>query len=338
MKVTIKDIAREAGVSVSMVSYVLNKSGRPTMERHKRILEIARKYNYVPDANARGLVTGVTNNIGLVVPQKSEEIFTQPFMVRCLREFSRNLAECHGWLSLCLGSDLSASSMRKYLANARVDGIVFMYAEDAGDIAELVEARRIPSIFFDRATGKGNASSIAVDDQAGLGMAIDHLRGLGHDRILFLSGRESAQRSAGDQRQAAYLAGIRRHGLAYDTVLYGGYTRQGGYAALKEYLDSGGSLPSAILAANDRMAWGVLRLLEERDIRVPGDISVVGFDDADEEHNEEVGLTTCRQPVAEMAQYCVRYINDCVESGDHRVAQEKMMPQFILRSSTAKMK
>lgn len=335
MKITIKDIALEAGVSVSMVSYVLNKSGRPTMDSHKRILELARKYNYVPNANARGLVTGVTNNIGLVVPQKSETIFAQPFMVKCLSEFGRHLSEYSGWLSLCIGSDLSTTSMRKYLANARLDGIVFMYAEDAGDLSELITAQRMPCIFFDRTSRGSDASSITTDDQAGIGMAMDHLTAFGHDKIMFISGMESSVAEGNDRRLAAYREKIAQRGMDYSTVLYGGYTKHGGYAALLGHIAQGGSLPGAIVCGNDRMAWGVLKLLQERGIRVPEDISVVGFDDADEEYNEDVGLTTARQPIAEMAQYCVQYIYDSVETGEIKHVDVKMMPELILRRSTS---
>ncbi len=335
MKVTLKDIAREAGVSVSMVSYVLNKSGRPTLERHKRILDIARKYNYVPDANARGLVTGVSNTIGLVVPQRAEAVFAQPFMVKCLSELGRCLTERHGWLSLCLGSDLTTATMRQYLANARLDGVIFLYADCVDDIADFIVARHTPYIFFDNIIGTSSASSIATDDRAGIGMAFDHLYDLGHRRILFLSGRESADDTSADQRLETYRDNIQQTALPYQQVLYGGYSRKGGYNALRDYLDKGGALPDAILAGNDKMAWGALRLLLERGVDVPGRVSVVGFDDADEETNEALGLTTVRQPIADMAAWCVQHLYACAESGELTRVDKRLMPELIVRGSTA---
>ena len=334
MKITLKDIAKEAGVSVSMVSYVLNKSGKPTLESHKRILEIARAHNYVPDANARGLVTGVTHNIGLIVPQKSE-IFAQPFMVKCLQEFSRTLSENAGWLSLCLGSDLSPATMRRYLANVRVDGIILLYAEDTADLAEMLSARRTPFIFFDRANNRGQGSCIAADDRAGMGMLFDHLHGLGHRDMLFLSGLEGPREGARDRRLAAWQEKTAQAGLPQPMVLYGGYTKHGGYLALRDHLDRGGPLPGAIAAGNDRMAWGALKLLAERDIRVPEDVSVTGFDDADEEFNEDIGLTTARQPIAEMARFCVQHLYERGADGNMEPVNIRLMPELIIRKTTA---
>jgi LacI family transcriptional regulator len=336
MKITLKDIAREAGVSVSMVSYVLNKNGRAVLESHKRILEIARKYNYVPDANARGLVTGISNNIGLVVPQSSEMIFAQPFMVKCLSEFGKNLTEYSGWLSLCLGDELNAVTLRKYLGNAKLDGIIFMYADDADELAELITARRTPCIFFDRVSACGSASSIRCDEYAGIKMVMNHLLDLGHESILFISGKESAEDSFLDRRLAAYSGLVKENGLPSSAVLYGNFTKQGSYTALKAYLENRGDKPDAIVAANDKMAWGALKLLAEKHINVPRDVSVVGFDDADEEYNGDIGLTTVRQPVAQMAKFCVDYIYECLNAGELQRVEVVMEPELIVRSTTAR--
>lgn len=336
MRITIKDIASEAGVSVSKVSYVLNKSGRVVLESHKRILDIARKYNYVPDANAKGLVTGVSNNVGLVIPQNPETIFKQPFLVKSLSELGKNLSAASGWLSMCLGSDLSVTSMRKYLGNAKLDGIIFMYTDNAEDIAALLTSRHTPCIFFDRTSRC--AASISCDDDIGIKMAFDHLRSLGHNKILFISGMNSASEQSNDNRMAAYLESVSLGKLQYRSVLYGKFTKQGGYAAVKEYLENGGCLPDAIIAGNDRMAWGAMELLAEKNIRVPSDVSIVGFDDADEEYNDDVGLTTIRQPIAQMLKYCVDYIYECLETGELTQSQVKMAPELIVRSSTCKVK
>lgn len=334
MKVTLKDIAKEAGVSVSMVSYVLNKSGRVTQEKHKRILEIARKYNYVPDANARGLVTGVSNNIGLIIQRDLEAAFYQPSTLKIISEISKNLRKYSGWLSLCVVSDLSIASMRNYLGNAKLDGYIFLYANDADDIAEILTARRSPCIFMYCNTHNPKVGRIECDDYAGIESACEYLMSIGHRKIMFMSAKTEDMDNY-DIRQSAYADCVKKYHLPYYVVLRGEYTKAGSYAALKKYVDGGGELPTAIVAANDKMAWGVLTLLNDKGIRVPEDISVIGFDDADIEFNEDMGLSSVREPIAHMASFCVDYIYDCLLSGELKNTVERTKPQLVLRKSTA---
>jgi LacI family transcriptional regulator len=334
MKITLKDIAKEAGVSVSMVSYVLNRSGRVTQERHKKILDIAQKYNYVPDANARGLVTGINNNIGLVIHKDVDTIFYQPSTLKLIREISKNLGKYSGWLSLCVANDLSLTSMRNYLGNVKLDGYIFLYAANADEIAEILTARRTPCIFVDSDTRSSTVGSIGCDDVDGIMSACEHLFSLGHRRILFMSAK-SEEMDRFDIRLDAYREFVKKYNLPYYTVLRGEYTKAGSYAALKRFVEDGNELPSAIVSANDKMAWGAMKLLEDKGIQVPDEISVIGFDDADTEFNEDMGLTSVRQPIAQMAQFSIDYIYECLNKGELKRIVERMKPELIIRKSTA---
>jgi DNA-binding LacI/PurR family transcriptional regulator len=335
MKVTLKDIAKEAGVSVSMVSYVLNRSGRITQERHKKILDIAKKYNYVPDANARGLVTGISNNIGLVIHKDVEAVFYQPSTLKLISEISKNLSKYSGWLSMCVTNDLSIASMRNYLGNVKLDGYIFMYAEhNADDIAEILTARHTPCVFMYSGSHSPHVGRIECDDYAGIQSACEHLISLGHKRIMFISAK-TEELDNFDVRQTAYADCVKRNHLPYYVVLRGEYTKAGSYAALKKYVESGNELPTAIISANDKMAAGALKLLDDKGIRVPEDVSVIGFDDADIESNEDAGLSSIREPIPHMAKSCIDYIYDCLNSREIKGSVELTMPQLILRKSTA---
>ncbi len=332
MRVTLKDIAQEAGVSVSMVSYVLNKRGRLTKEKHKQIIEIANKYNYVPDANAKGLVTGVTNNVGFMVNKDRGTLFQQPFIMQCIGELSGCLREYSGWLSLCMAQDMDAGEMRHYLANANFDGIVFMFATDQEEKVRLLRDRKIPCVFLDSGIVEDDLANIYCNDELGIRMEVDHLVELGHKKILFLAAKDT-QPTIDDLRRSAYEKAVRHHNLAYSKAVYTGYERRDIYRALDQLLGSG-EHPTAMIAASDKIAWGAIDYLKEHGFRVPEDISVAGFDDADIERNEEYGLTTVRQPVHEMIVDCVNYIYECQESNELKPYCKGWNPSLIVRGST----
>lgn len=334
MRVTLKDIAQEAGVSVSMVSYVLNKSGRLTKEKHKQIMEIANKYNYVPDANAKSLVTGVTNNVGFMINKDREALFQQPFIMQCIGELSGCLREYSGWLSLCMAQDMDAGELRHYLANANFDGIVFMFATQQQEKVKLLRDRKIPCVFLDSGIVEDDLANIYCNDELGISMEVDHLAAMGHKKILFLAAKDTHPLS-GDLRRSAYEQAVRSHGLSYEKAVYTGYERRDIYKALDQLI-GGGEWPTAMVAASDKIAWGAIDYLREHGIRVPEDISVTGFDDVDMGRNEEYGLTTVRQPVHEMIVDCVNYIYECQESGELKPYYRKWDPSLIVRSSTGK--
>jgi LacI family transcriptional regulator len=332
MKVTLKNIAEEAGVSVSMVSYVLNRSGRITNEKHKKIIEIANKYNYVPDANAKGLVTGVNNNIGFVVNKDAESIFQQPFIMQCIGEFSKYLRQYSGWISLCMARSMDVEKMRSYMANANFDGIVFLFAEYPDKIAELLKVRKTPCIFWDSATNCENVAEINCDDDQGIRMAVDYLVSIGHKRIMFLAAKNISD--PGDIRQKAYCKAIRDNNLEYEKIVSTGYEKHRIYKMLDQLMPSE-EKPTAIVAATDKIAWGAIDYLREHNVKVPETVSIIGFDDADIMQNEEYGLTTIRQPVYEMVKASVDYIFECQEAKELKSYRDRKMPSLIIRSSTA---
>jgi DNA-binding LacI/PurR family transcriptional regulator len=335
MRKTLKDIAGEAGVSPSMVSYVLNRKGRATKESHKKILDIAEKYNYVPDASAKTLVTGVSNNIGLIICKSHDDIFSQAFTMKCISEFSKKLNQYSGWLSLYLGEELSPSDVRNYLGNARLDGIVFMYTTAVDEIAKFIVDRGTPCVFLDGGSSVQSVADVACDDYYGIKTAFDYLITKGHKKIMFLSADKNEEISAWDIRLSAYLDGIKEHNLSYKVIIRGGRrTSSKGYSAIKEYIENGGELPDAIIAASDELASGALKFLNERNIKIPEEVAVIGFDDANIEYNQDMGLSSIRQPIDKMVDYCVEYIYDCISKRTLSNVKIRMESELILRKTT----
>lgn len=337
MKITLKDIAEKAGVSISTVSYALNRRGRVTKEKHKEILEIVDEYNYVPDANARGLVTGITNNIGLLISKDTDAIFQQPFVMKCISEFSRYLQKHSGWLSMCMTGDMEVDTMRGYLANANFDGIIFLFAEYTDDLVRLMQVRRIPCVFFDSWTKCEQVADIACDEDLGIKMAVDHLVSLGHSRILFLSAKPLNADRMGDIRQNVYRKAIHDHQLNYQKILYTGFEKQAICEQMKNCFQEENK-PTAIVTPSDKIAWGAIDYLQENNIKVPEDVSVIGYDDADVVQNEEYKLTTIQQPVRDMVKASVDYIYKCHETKELNSIRERHVPTLLIRGTTGRCK
>jgi|GEM_PF-1816367 len=334
IRITLKDIAEEAGVSVSTVSYVLNKRGRVTKEKHKRIIEIANKYSYVPDANAKGLVTGINNNIGLLVNKGADTILQQPFVMKCISEFSKYLRKDFGWLSLCMVGGMQVDMMRNYLANANFDGIIILFAEHSEELAELLSIRKTPCVYFDSFSSGKNIADIGCDEEQGIKASVDHLAALGHKRITFLSAKAVTEGDS-DIRQSIFRKTMRAHGFDDKRVVFTGYERKNVYQVLRQIFQQD-EKPTAFVTPSDKIAWSAIDFLRERNIKVPEEISVVGFDDADEPQNEEYGLTTIRQPVAEMVKASVDCIYASHDANELMSLQERFKPTLIVRETTAK--
>ena len=334
MRTTIKDIAKKTGLSVSTVSLALNgKSSRLAEKTVQAVLDAAQELHYRPNQMAVGLITQKTKTIGLIVPDICNPIFS-----RIAKGAESQCQESGYNLILCNTNDNPNKDIdyMNILLDRGVDGIIFvMSATPTGTKAEecihLVEQAQTPVVLVDRAVNEFPAPSVLVDHEMGAFLATKHLLELGHRRIGCISGPMSLQTSK--QRFFGYIRALQEYQVNFDPELVaeGDYHIQGGYQLSGELLDKG---VTAIFASNDLMACGVFKQATERSLKVPRDLSIVGFDDTDFSEIMVVPLTTVNQPVFEMGKTSVAKLIEMIDSGGMTQENVIFKPSLIVREST----
>jgi LacI family transcriptional regulator len=290
---TIRDVAREAGVSVATVSRVFNDSGPVRAETRQRIIDVARRLRFSPNTAARSLSTRRTNTIGVLLPDLYGEFFSE-----VIRGIDQTVQQ-HGCHALVSSSHNERSEVEAALRamRGRVDGLIVMAPEiDAATLAANVPDR-IPLVLLNTPLTDGSYASLDVDNYGGARQVTEHLLGLGHRRIAFIAGGERNHDS--QERRRGFRDALARDSAAEALELAGDFTEAAGFEAARALL-ADGRLPDAIFAANDSMAVGVLSALGQRGVRVPDDVAVVGFDDIPIAQYTTPPLTTVRVAIASL--------------------------------------
>jgi alanine racemase len=335
-RVTIADVAERAGVSKTAVSFAFNNPDRLNTATASRILGIANELGYRPDPVARMLTQRRTGSIGILTPQDLSVIFTNPFFGAFSAGIA-SVAEESGY-GLHFISPLHGSLTRA-IHRATVDGVVAIGLTD--DHPEIGEIRRagLPMVLVDSNT-TGELASVDVDDEGGARLAAEHLLELGHREIAILAidGPRAAV-SAGDgvvqRRMRGYRSTLAAAGIDVpaDEIAVGPATIDGGRAAFATLWDAG-RRPSAVLAMSDAMAIGAIGAIHDRGLRIPAEISVVGFDDVDLAASTDPPLTTVHQPVRGKGETAVRLLLSVVEGRDASPGHRRLETRLVVRSST----
>ena len=289
---TIRDVARHAGVGVGTVSRVLNDSPRVRPDKRTRVLEAIADLGFVRNPTAHSLSTGRSHAIGVIAP-----FFTSPSSTERLRGVSTGVAE-HGYRLLLVDVETPqqrASAFADLAGRHAVEGVIVVSIHPSE--AEIASLGR-PLVLVDAA--HDSLPHVAIDDVRGGALATDHLLGKGHTRIAFVGDRLPAPfgLSSGELRLRGHRAALKRAGIEPRTE----YMRLGGHDR-EEAREAAASLfsleepPTAVFAASDIQAVGVIEAARATGLRVPGDVAVIGFDDI--ELAAVVGLTTVRQPLRE---------------------------------------
>lgn len=269
----IKDVAREAGVSVATVSRVFNGGTRVSEGTASRVREVAARLDYVPDAAARSLITGRTHALGVVLPELHGEFFTE-----VIRGVDRAARE-HGFHLLVSGSNADAASFEAALRSmrGRVDGLILMTPDLPTSIAAERFRDHVPVVLLNPATLAGRCDSITFDNAGGASLMTRHLLSLGHTRVATVTG--PLDNVDANERLSGYRHAMHEAGLAHLALeLQGDFTEVGGHHAALELLGQT-QRPTAVFVANDHMAVSLMAALRERGVSVPGDVAVGGFDD-----------------------------------------------------------
>ena len=325
---TIIDVARRAGVSKSLVSMVMRGAANVGAERRARVLAAAEELGYRPNAAARSLVRQRTNLVGILLSDLHNPYFTE--VVEGIEE-AASAADYRALITS--GSRVQAREARALdtLLQLRVDGLIL-----AGTVLDSRSirnaARTCPVTLVARATRAAGIDSVVNDDRAGAAMAVDHLRSLGHARIAHIDGGAGAGAAS---RRSGFLAAMRRHGLERSAQVVGGdFTEAGGAAGVEAVL-AAGDPPTAVFVSNDLAAIGSLHALEAAGLAVPGDVSLVGYDNTGLAALGHIGLTTIDQPRHAMGMTGVELLLERVESGRTAPRHIVIAPRLVVRRTTA---
>ena len=304
---TIRDVAKIAGTSVSAVSAVLNGGGRQTIRvgeaTQERIRAAAREVGYTTNRVAQSLVTGRSGVLGLVFPYSSAFIDNNPFSVMALSGVmaAAVTARWNLMLHTATGDDWNAAD-DKALIDPRVDGLILVLPTPHSPVIARCQREKFPCVALVYQPDSPDLCAVNSDDFNGGKLATEHLITLGHRRIAHLSGGPTVATSA--PRQAGYLSALQEAGIPAEAGLIqrADFTTPGGHAAMRRLLErDAAEWPTAVFAANDLSAQGALQAIQERGLRVPDDISLVGYDDSWLATMTQPPLTSVKMPIYEMS-------------------------------------
>lgn len=329
MPVTLHEIAKAAGCSVSTVSRALNDSDHPVnAETRERILAIASELGYRPNVTARGLKMDRTFTIGLIVYNIASP-FT-PVLIRGIQEYLKQ----NDYFSVIISTDwdpeLESEAVHQLISRS-IDGVIFVesWREETNLTLDLAGK---PYVFVYRLFDGSYANSVLVDDHYGARLAVEHLINLGHRRIAYISGPHDWD--ASKDRLAGYLDVLAQYGIPYDPALVeeGTWEVQSGYPAVKKFLALR-DRPTAIFAANDLMALGAIYAIQDEGLSVPEDVAVVGYDDRDFACFTKPTITTIRSPSFEMGRLAAEMLLNRLENQVELENPIRVPGELIIRES-----
>ena len=333
-RVNIKDVAKEAGVSPATVSYVLNQKSTETIsaETSERVFQAVQKLNYVPNLNARSLSSKKTNLIGVVIPQTEpgkEMMFGNPFYGELLSAIEYT-ARRQGYHLLLSGPETNQSYMN-IARNRGVDGIIIVGAYPTKSLDELHQLS-VPVVLIDTYVNDPVFHTIGIDDRAGGRMVTRYLIERGHQKIAFVSGDISGQ-GVNYKRYLGYQEALTQAGLEVDEkhLYLGTIEFEFGMTAAEQLVSRGNGETAAFVTA-DILGVGLVKGLRKAGLKVPKDVSVVGFDDVSLSRMCDPSLTTVHQDIAEKGKCAVRMILDSAQGAEGK--QERILPiRLIERES-----
>lgn len=295
-RVTAKEVAAKLGISTMTVSRVMNKRSNVDETTRKRVLAAAQELGYRPNQIAKSLVLQKTHTIGVVVPEITHSFF--PEVIRGIEEEAYR-AQYHLILMHSAESVERERDAIQTLESKLVDGILISTAQSAADTDcyRDVLRRGIPIVFFDRCVHNIGASCVSIDDEESAQRITSHLIDHGYSPLAHLSGPRHI--SIGSDRLNGFLRALSERGVAAqpDLIVEAGFHESGGYAAMNKLLDlPAAARPRAVVAVNDPAAFGAIRAILERGLRIPQDIAIVGFTDDIRAALMPSPLTTIRQP------------------------------------------
>ncbi len=330
----IRTIARVANVSIATVSRAMNNVPTVSPVLAKRVWEVIDELGYFPNTQARALVSGRSKLFGLLVSE-----ITNPFFPELIQGFE-DIAVQHGYEILVSSTNDDPKRMAhciRRMLERKVEGVAVMTFGGERPLLDQIAKRRIPLVFIDVGPQRPGISVLKVDYHRGIQQGVQHLTDLGHQRIAFISGPMNLH--SAQSRSAAFSTSMNLCGLTAMShwIIEGDHTMESGIAGMERLLaDTSGPRPTAIMCSNDMTAIGVMHALYRAGLRVPDDISVIGFDDI---HIAEVTippLTTVQMSRFELARAAVTALRAQVEQSIELPPRREyeIQTELIQREST----
>ena len=326
---TIKDVAREASVSVATVSRVFNGLAVVREDTARRVRDVAAALRYAPHSGARSLITNRTNTLGVLLPDLYGEFFSE--LIHGIDLTARR----SGYHILVSRSWEGRTEIEEALRamRGRVDGVLLMSPHiDAESLLNI--PHKLPVVLICTAAATPDVDSVTIQNFRGARDMVGHLTSLGHRRIAIIKGAAGNYDAA--ERLRGYRTALREAGVmpVRALELNGDFTEAGGYAATLRLLASS-PRPTAIFAANDSMAIGALSALRESSVRVPEDMAVAGFDDIPLAHYMDPPLSSVRVPISDLGARAVEILLHAIEhKAEHTRRRERVSTELVIRQST----
>jgi len=329
---TMRDVAEHAGVSVTTVSHYINKTRRVSDELQMRISAAMEALNYQPNALARSLRRKITHSLGIIIPDSANPFFAE--VARGIEDASFE-QDYNVFLCNTDGNPKKELIYANVLVEKQVDGILFVAsAGTAHDLMRTLAQRKIPLVLVDRDLPDVEADSVLVNNRLGGYQATRHLIDLGHRRIGCIAGPSALTPSA--ERVTGYRQALAECSIPIDEslIVKGSFHYQSGFEAAQKLL-SLPEPPTAIFACNDLMAVGAISAAIKSGRSVPGQLSVVGFDDIQLASYVNPPLTTVAQPTYDVGMLAAKLLMERLQDRDLPPRRQYLETQLVIRESTA---
>ncbi|MCK9571765.1 MAG: LacI family transcriptional regulator [Candidatus Omnitrophica bacterium] len=328
--ISIEDVARESGVSITTVSRVINKVGTVKEKNRSKVMRVVKELNFQPSIFAQRLATGKTNVVALVIP-RYEGVFYSFYGLEVIRGVG-TLCE-----ALKLDLLLHLTDQRTPLNLRGVGGIIF--SDIIGNRPQLVDAlgKGIPCVVINYYLDDLDVSCIAVDNAGGAESAVDYLIGLGHKRIAHITGDVTTQAAA--KRLEGYKRALEKNNIKVNEeyILYTDYSRGQARGAAEKLIKMLQPV-TAVFVASDSMALEVMAVAREMGKNIPRDLSIIGFDDNPSGLYGPVALSTVRQPLIKMAEESVKELNRLMGSKNSAAKKILLPAELVIRESCCSLK